>query len=319
MKIFLTGGSGFVGGAVISQLGGVHEFLCMSRSEASDAKIKAFGGTPVRSALGDVGEKLLEGIDAIVHSAAYVESWGPWKTYWDLNVAGTRQLLTAARAAGVKRFVHIGTEACLFKGQDMRGIDETYPYALNSPYPYSRTKAYAELAVLEANEPGTFETISIRPRFIWGPGDQTMLPELRKMVESGGFMWIDGGRAKTSTVYIDNVVEGVRLALEKGRGGEAYFITDDEVTTMRKIISGLAATDGLALPDKNVPAWVAGALAFSLEKLARLTGTAKAPMITRFAADIMSRECTIDISKAKSELGYVPLVSIEEGLARMTA
>jgi nucleoside-diphosphate-sugar epimerase len=271
----------------------------------------------VRCALGDVAEQHLEGVEAIIHSAAYVEAWGPWQTYWDLNVHATEQLLSVARKAGVKRFVHIGTEACLFHGQHMRGIDETYPYALRSPYPYSRTKAYAEMAVLNANEPGVFETVSVRPRFIWGPGDQTLLPELKKMVAAGSFMWIGGGAAKTSTAYIDNVVEGIRLALEKGRGGEAYFITDDEVTTMREIIEGMAKADGFALPEKSVPAWAVGALAFVLEKMARLAKSEKGPMITRFAADIMARDCTINIDKAKRELGYKPVVTIAEGLKRM--
>lgn len=317
MKIFITGASGFVGGAAVAGLKGIHDFVCMSRSEAADEKIRAVGGSPVRCALGDVTEQHLDGVEAIVHSAAYVEAWGPWKTYWDMNVHATEQLLDVARKAGVKRFVHIGTEACLFHGQHMRNIDETYPYALNSPYPYSRTKAYAEKAVLAANAPGVFETVSVRPRFIWGPGDQTLLPELKKMVASGSFMWIGGGKAKTSTVYIDNVVEGIRLALEKGRGGEAYFLTDDEVTTMRDIIEGMAAADGFELPNKNAPAWVVGALAFTLETLARATNAKEAPMITRFAADIMARDCTIDITKAKRELGYAPVVSIAEGLARM--
>ncbi len=317
MKIFITGASGFVGGATVAQLKRDHEFLCMSRSEAADAKIKAVGGAPVRCSLGDVREEHLCGVEAIIHSAAYVEAWGPWKIYWDMNVAATKQLLAAAKAAGVKRFVHIGTEACLFHGQHMRDIDETAPLAFNAPYPYSRTKAFAEQAVRDANEPGVFETVVIRPRFVWGPGDQTMLPELRKLVKSGGFMWINGGTAKTSTSHIDNVVEGIRLGLTKGRDGEAYFITDDEIVTMRHIVSGIAGADGLELPDKHAPAWLVGALAFTLEKASRLFGSSFEPMITRFAADIMARDCTINIAKAKSELGYAPLVPIEEGLARM--
>ena len=89
---------------------------------------------------------------AVIHCAAHVEEWGPWEDYWRMNVDGTKQLLAVAKEAGVKRFVHIGTEAALFHGQAMLNVDETYPLSLNSPYPYSRTKAHAEKAVREAND-----------------------------------------------------------------------------------------------------------------------------------------------------------------------
>ncbi len=92
MKIFITGASGFVGGAAVAQLKGIHEFSCMSRSETADEKINAVGGTPVRCSLGDVREEHLAGVEAVVHSAAYVEAWGPWKIYWDMNVHATTQL-----------------------------------------------------------------------------------------------------------------------------------------------------------------------------------------------------------------------------------
>ena len=317
MKIFVTGASGFVGGAVVAQLNGTHDFLCMSRSKASDEKIRAFGGEPVRCSLNEVTAEHMNGADVVIHSAAYVEAWGPWKTYWDYNVAATSQILEVAKAAGVKRFIHIGTEAALFHGQHMRSIDETYPLALASPFPYSRTKAHAEAAVLAANEDGEFETIVVRPRFVWGPGDQTLLPELSEMAAKGAFVWIDGGTAQTSTVYIDNLVEGIRLAIEKGKGGEAYFITDDEIVTMREIISGMAEAVGLDLPDKKAPGGLVRAMAYVTEKTWRLFRIKSAPPITRFAANIMSRDCTICIDKAKSDLGYVPLVSIKQGLAAM--
>jgi nucleoside-diphosphate-sugar epimerase len=102
----------------------------------------------------------------------------------------------------------------------LRGVDETAPLAFDSPYPYCRTKALAEQAVPDDNC-GSFETIVLRPRFIWGPGDQTILPLLQKMAVSGGWMWIDHGRAVTSTTHIENLVEAIELALTKGQAGEA--------------------------------------------------------------------------------------------------
>lgn len=119
--------------------------------------------------------------------------------------------------------MHLASSAVLrraaWPGQDIRDGAGDLPLAFDSPYPYCRTKTLAEQAVREANAPG-FETVVLRPRFIWGPGDQTILPTVRAMAQSGGWMWVDGGRAMTSTVHIDNLVDAIELALEKGRPGE---------------------------------------------------------------------------------------------------
>jgi nucleoside-diphosphate-sugar epimerase len=184
VKIFVTGASGFVGGAFAKSAGATHSITAMSRSTVSDAKIAALGAVPIRCSLDDVAQEYVQGAEAVVHCAAFVEEWGPWRSYWQANVEGTKRLLAASKAAGVKRFVHIGTEAALFHGQPMRDVDETYPLSLNSPFPYSRTKAWAEKAVREASDPAAgFETIVIRPRFVWGPGDETILPVVRRMAE----------------------------------------------------------------------------------------------------------------------------------------
>src|SRR5690606_6308662 len=142
----------------------------------------------------------------------------------------------------------------------------TYPLAPHSPYPYSSTKAQAEQLVRAANAPG-FETIVLRPRFIWGPGDTTLLPTIVAMAKAGQFMWINGGRAMTSTTHIANLVHAIDLALTKGRPGEAYFILDDGVRPMREMMSGMAAARGVSLADKSVPGWVADAIGATCETL----------------------------------------------------
>lgn len=318
MKIFVTGGSGFVGGAVLKDFSPRHECVALSRSEKSDAAIGALGAHAVRGDLETLAAPMLDGCEAVVHCAAFVEEWGPLADYERVNVAGTKHLLAEAKKAGVKRFIHIGTEAALFHGQHMRDIDETYPLALNSPFPYSRTKARAEKAVIAANDPKSgFETVVIRPRLIWGENDATVLPAVKAMAEAGKFVWVDGGRAMTSTTHIDNLVAAIACALTAGKPGSAYFAVDGPPVRFRDFLTPYLATAGVALPDKSVPGWLVRLMAVLIEPAWRVLGKKSPPPITRFTACIMSRDCTINDAKARLELGYKPVISMADGLARL--
>ncbi len=314
MRIFVTGGSGFVGGAAIRDLVAKgHDVRAMSRSEKSDAKVAALGAKPVRCDLEDVSAAHIGDAEAVVHSAAFVEQWGPRDAWKRFNVDGTARMLAASREAGVKRFIHIGTEAALFHGQHLRGVDETYPLAPNSPYPYSSTKAQAEKLVRNANAL-PFETIVLRPRFIWGPGDTTLLPLIEHMAKSGQWMWVNHGRTQTSTTHIANLVHAIELALTHGRAGEAYFILDDGVRPMREMMTGMAASRGLTLPDKSVPGWVADTLGATMEGAWSVLPLKGEPPLTRFSAMIMSRDAILKDDKARAEMGYRPVISVEDGM-----
>jgi len=316
MRIFVTGGSGFVGGAAIKHLVAQgHSVRAMSRSEKSDAVINALGATPVRCDLEDVAATHVGDADAIVHCAAFVEQWGPVEAWKRFNIDGTDRMLKASREAGAERFIHISTESVLWRGQHLRGADETYPRARNSPYPYSWTKARAEELVEQANAPA-FQTIILRPRFIWGPGDTTLLPTIEHMTKTGQWMWINNGQAKTSTTHIANLVHAIELALSKGNGGQAYFVLDDGVRTMKEMISSIAATRGITLPDKSVPSWLADTLAGVMEGAWR-TFNLKGEPLTRFGAMIMSRDSVLIDAKARREMGYAPVISVEEGLRQL--
>ena len=319
MNIFVTGASGFVGGAAARRLVAAgHSVTAMSRSERSDAAIRALGAEPVRCSLDDVPAEQLADCEVVIHAAAFVEPWGEPDAWDKANVGGTRRMLLAARRAGTgksMRFIHIGTEAALVLGQDLVDADETYPLAFGSPYPYCRTKALAEQAVIDANdEAGEFTTIVLRPRFIWGPGDQTLLPIILKTAAAGKWAWIDGGRALTSTTYIDNLVDAIALALNGGRPGQAYFILDEGTRSLRAIIDAMATAAGTRLPDKSIPYWLAATVARLCEALWRGMALSGEPPLTRHAAMVMARQCTLRGDKARAELGYTPRVSVARGL-----
>lgn len=319
-EIFVTGGSGFVGGAAIVRfIKEGHSVRAMSRSERSDKALEGLGAEPVRCDLEDVAAGHMSGSEIVVHSAAYVESWGP-KDAWDkINVGGTKRMLTAAKDAGVKRFIHIGTEAALIHGQALNDADETNPLALKSPYPYCRTKAWAEKVVRDANDVGGLETIVLRPRFIWGPGDATILPLVKKMSVDDSWMWINHGKAMTSTTHVYNLVEGIVLAFTKGTPGEPYFILDDGRVTLHEIISRLADTQDVALSDRSLPLWLAETIGWSLETIWRLFGLKSEPALTRHAVMVMSRDCTLIGDKARRELGYRPIVTLDDGMTALKA
>ena len=159
----------------------------------------------------------------------------------------------------------------------------------------------------------------VRPRLVWGPGDATILPGIAGAVRKGRFSWIGGGTHLTDTTHVDNVVEGLVLGAEKGRPGEAYFVTDGEPVEFREFITKLLATEGIEAPDRNTPTLVARIAAPVVEGLWRVTGRKSDPPVTRIAVWLSSQECTIDISKARSELGYKPVITREAGLAALAA
>ena len=316
MKVFITGGSGFVGGHAIERLAREHEVFALARSSSSEAKVRGYGATPVRGDLDTVSADLLRGMAAVVHAAAFVEEWGTRADFWSANVDGTQRMLDAARAAGVSRFIHIGTEAAVFDGRDLVHIDETYPYPAEQKYLYSETKAEAERRVLAANTP-TLATLSLRPRLVWGPRDTSVLPAILQKARDGSFAWIDGGRHDTSTVYVGNLAEAIACALTRGRGGEAYFIADDGVRTYREFFTAATRAHGVTLTDKEIPRAVARTAARAVEAIWRTFNVKKTPPITRFAADMMSATVTVNTRKARDELGYRPVFTVDEGLAKM--
>jgi nucleoside-diphosphate-sugar epimerase len=316
---FVTGGSGFIGGKLVERLSGEgRRVRALARSDASAERVRSLGAEPVRGDLGDRASLAAgaNGADVAFHLAAHLGEWGPWEEFERGNVEGTRNALAGCAEAGVRRFVHCGTEAALMAGEPLIDVDETAPLRPDSRAPYPATKAKAEQAVHDANRSG-FETVVLRPRFVWGKGDTTLLPEMVKTVEAGKWAWVGGGRNVTDTAHVDNVVEGLLLAAEKGREGESYFITDDEPIVFREFISAMLETQGVEPPNRSLPAWTAAPMAHLCEAAWRLLPLRGEPPMSTFRSWLLTQQCTIDISKAKQELGYTPIINHEHGLAEL--
>ncbi|MFH9811582.1 NAD-dependent epimerase/dehydratase family protein [Streptomyces olivaceus] len=296
-RVFVTGGSGFIGQVLVRRLlGAGHSVGVLVRSEASAAKIKALGAEPVRGELTDplTWRDELTGRDVVFHLAAETDVTADRARHELVTVRGTRAAVEAARHAGVPRFVHCGSEAALLAGAPLVDIDETAPLRPDSEAAYSATKAVAEKIVLDANAPG-FATVSIRPRFVWGPGS-FLVEGLAAAAKAGQFAWIDGGRHTTDVTFVENAVEGLVLGWQRGRPGQAYFVTDRHRVTLRDFLETQFEIYGAdaAIPDMDAE-----------------TAAGEVPVPARW---FLGQECTLRTDKAVLELGYEPVVEHAAGL-----
>ena len=157
----------------------------------------------------------------------------------------------------------------------------------------------------------------VRPRFVWGLGDTTLLPAMTEMVRAGRFAWIGGGRQRTSTTHVDNAVEGLMLAARRGAPGGVYFVTDGAPVVFRDFVTRLLETQGVTPPGRSVPAPVANAVATVGETAWRLLPLPGRPPLTRLAVWLSAVETTIDITRARTELGYAPVRTIADGLEEL--
>lgn len=319
MRVFLTGGSGFLGRALIRRLVAEgHPVRAIARSAASAERVRALGAEPVLGDLDDAAalEAGMRGCDTVIHAAAHTEEWGPYEDFHRINVAGTERVLAAARSAGVPRLVHVSSEAVLAGGRPIVNADETWPRPARAVGLYPLTKGMAEARVLAANG-ADLATVVVRPRFIWGPDDTSLLPKLIDAVRSGRFKWIAGGRYPTSTCHVENACEGLLLAAEKGRGGEIYFLTDGPPVEFRAFLTDLLATQGVVPGGGSLPRGLAVAIARAGEAAWTAFRLPGAPPLTMSLVRVVGEEVTVSDAKARRELGYVGRTTREAGLAEL--
>ncbi|HWU67406.1 MAG TPA: NAD-dependent epimerase/dehydratase family protein [Stenotrophobium sp.] len=315
--VLVTGGSGFVGRNLIRALVARGDrVLALARTDSAAATVAGLGATAVKADLATVTAEQLRGCDTVFHAAAMVDDWGPRAKFEQVNVEGTRHLLDVSRSAGVACFVHVGTEAIYAVGPPLIDLDETRPIPEHPLPRYPASKAAAEKRVCAANSP-QMRTVVIRPRLIWGADDTSVLPQIVELVKQGKFAWIDGGHYLSSTCHVHNVVEGALLAAEKGRGGEAYFLTDGAPVEFRSFMTRQFATRGVVAGERSLPRALIWPLACLIEFLWEHLHLRGRPPLTRTAVVLGCQQVTVSDAKARRELGYLGKTSIEDGLAAL--
>jgi len=316
---FVTGGSGFVGGRLISRLiADGHAVRALARSDRAADRVTELGATAQRGDLSDPAAlaAAAEGAELAYHSAAFLDRGGSWADFAKSNVDGTANVIQACRTAGVRRLVHVSTEAVLMAGEPLVNVDETAPLRPDSRAPYPATKAAAERLVRDA---AGLETVIVRPRFVWGAGDTTLLPQLVGVIRSGRFAWVGGGTHLMDTTHVDNTVEGLILAALHGKPGEAYFVTDGEPVQFRAFLTELLDTQGVSAPNRSLPYWAANLVAAAGERAWRVLRRPGAPPLDYMSLWATGQQCTINIGKARTELGYAPIRTREQGFAELRA
>lgn len=325
MRILVTGGGGFLGRHIVAQLlERGDEVTTIARGDYP--ALRAAGARTLRGDLCEL-DACLEGVtgqDAVIHTAAHVGMWGAREDFWRGNVQSTSNLIDACRAKGVGRLVFTSTPSVTFDGTDACGADNTLPYPAHFMTHYPETKAEAERLVLEANS-DALRTTALRPHLIWGPGDPHLIPRLIDRARRGRLRIVGDGTNTVDLTYIDNAAQAhldALSALEREANsprGQAYFISNDEPVALWPWINALLQAVGVAPITRHVPFGLARAAGAVIEGAWRVLPLGGEPPMTRFIAAQLATSHWYDMAPARRDLGYVPRVSMDEGLARLLA
>ncbi len=324
MRVLVTGGGGFLGGAIVRKLAGRGDSVAALSRTATDWHA-SLGVAHVAADLTDTAAvaRAAEGCDAVVHVAAKAGVWGPFAEFHRVNVLGTRSVIEACRRAGVPRLVYTSTPSVVHGGASLDGVTEAAPYPAHFDAPYPATKAVAERAVLAANGP-KLSTVALRPHLIWGPGDPHLIPRVLAKARAGKLRRVGNRPVIVDVTYVENAADAHLLALDRvapgaACAGRAYFVTNGEPVELWDFLNRVLAIHGLPPVTRTVPVWAAKLAGATLEAAYRLTRRADEPPLTRFVAAQLSTSHWYDITAARRDLGYAPAVSVAEGLRRLAA
>ncbi|MBU5214243.1 NAD-dependent epimerase/dehydratase family protein [Heyndrickxia oleronia] len=317
MNILVTGGTGFLGERLAVRLGKMgYHVTAMGRNQA---KGKELAGKGIRFIYNDLSikESTIEhcqGMDYIFHCAALSAPWGKYEDFYASNVIGTKNIIEGAMSARVKRMIHVSTPSIYFKNKERLDVKEEDALPKKFINHYAETKFLAEKEVDEAFKEG-LPVITIRPRAIFGPGDTSIIPRLIK-VNREGFVPVFNENVTIDLTYVENVVDALLLCMDSPEKtlGQKYNISNGEKVNLHQVLHMLFDELGERLRVKKINVATANIAAKLLKWHSHLLKNGQEPKITNYSITILSKSQTINIEKAKRELGYVPKVSIQEGI-----
>jgi 2-alkyl-3-oxoalkanoate reductase len=318
----ITGATGFLGSHLVEgALVRGHTVRALVRPTTDQTRLKQF---TVELVPGDLNDRdaianAVAGVDVVLHAAAKVGDWGPVDEYRNVNVEGLRLLLEAIAKHPVKRFVSISSLG-VYAARHHYGTDEGEPLPAEHIDGYTQSKAECERLALERVRTHNLPITILRPGFIYGPRDRSVLPRLVERLKERSIIYLARGRHALNTTYVGNIADACFLAAEHPKAvGEVFNITDGEFVSKRLFFETIA--DGLNLPRPrgSMPIWVARRLANWRERVFRRTNTPHPPRITQATLKFAGLNLDFSIAKARAVLGYEPKVGFAEGMAHALA
>ena len=321
MKSLVTGASGFIGSHIVEYLKKQGENVVALVRKTSNVEFLNDIGAELR--FGELSDpdslkKAMEGVDIVYHSAAMVDEWIVPEAARKVNVDGTKNILEAAKAAGVKRFIFVSSLSVL-------GMRDHHGTPADSPYhkagdPYIDTKIDSEQLALDYYKTYGLPVTVVRPGFVFGPRDKKLIPRIVDKLESKKFMFVGDGKNIINGVYIENLTDAIIAAAKtENTIGQAYNVTNDSGMNIENFIYNIADIWNFKRPEKHVPKPLAFFLCNVLEGIARAIKSKTPPFITKTRIKFLSLNLDFDIEKTRKDLRYDPRVSIEEGLKRTKA
>ena len=320
--IFITGATGLVGGhAAEEAMKQGHRVRALVRPSSDTRWLDGLG---VERVIGDLEDQEAlrvgaKGADWVFNCAAKVGDWGRLEDFRRLNVDALHLLLDAVCDGGVERFVHVSSLG-VYEGRDHHGTDETVPPAANSLDAYTRSKTEAEALVLDYHRQRGLPAAIIRPGFIYGERDRTVIPKLLLNLRRGTFAYFGSGDQVLNCIYAKNLVHGIFLAAENPAAlGEVFNLTDGQRVTKKQFIGRVAELAGLRPPTRRIPLGLARFLANLVEGAAKLRGAQNPPLINKARYKFLGLNLDYSIEKARRVLGYEPPFTFEQGIERAMA
>ncbi len=328
MKVLVTGGGGFLGFHVVRMLRARgDEVRTIARGDYP--KLAALGVEHLRGDLADKGvvSMAARGMEAVVHVAAKGPPWGKAADYEKSNIDGTQSVIDACLENGVERLVMTSSPSVTFSGREAKNADESLPYPKKHLHHYGRTKAEAERRVLAANGTphakgaarggGVLLTCALRPQLVYGEGDLNFIPRFVARARAGRLRWVGDPATLMDVTYVENAAHAHLLALDalgadkSKAAGKAYFISQGKPASPEAWMNRFLQAAGLAPVTKRVPLGVALAVSAVMEAAWTVLPLKGEPIITRFVVKQLGTSHWYDLTAARRDLGYEPIVDDE--------